>query len=67
MICCELVVVSAEIARSFDIDTYRNQLEARLGLTRSIMRGVIEKAGKNRQKIVFTEGDHPTRARSNLV
>ena len=53
-------MVSAEIAKSFDVDTYRNQLEARLGLTRSIMRGVIEKAGKNRQRIVFTEGDHPT-------
>ena len=53
-------MVSAEIARSFDVEAYRNQLEARLGLTRSIMRGVIEKAGKNRQRIVFTEGDHPT-------
>ncbi|MEE2747945.1 MAG: NADP-dependent malic enzyme [Candidatus Thermoplasmatota archaeon] len=53
-------MVSAEVARSFDADEYRNQLEARLGLTRSIMRGVIEKAGKNRQRIVFTEGDHPT-------
>ena len=53
-------MVSAEIARKFDVETYRNQLEARLGLTRSIMRGVIDKAGKNRQRIVFTEGDHPT-------
>jgi malate dehydrogenase (oxaloacetate-decarboxylating)(NADP+) len=53
-------MVSAEVARSFDVDEYRNQLEARLGLTRSIMRGVIDKAGKLRQRIVFTEGDHPT-------
>jgi len=53
-------VVSTEVARGFDVDVYRNQLEARLGLTRSIMRGVIEKAGKLRQRIVFTEGDHPT-------
>jgi malate dehydrogenase (oxaloacetate-decarboxylating)(NADP+) len=53
-------MVSTEIANSFDVDVYRNQLEARLGLTRSIMRGVIEKASKLRQRIVFTEGDHPT-------
>ena len=53
-------MVSAEVARAFDVDTYRNQLEARLGLTRSIMRGVIERAGRLRQRIVFTEGDHPT-------
>jgi malate dehydrogenase (oxaloacetate-decarboxylating)(NADP+) len=53
-------MVSAEVAKSFDADQYRNQLEARLGLTRSIMRGVIERAGRHRQRIVFTEGDHPT-------
>ncbi|MEC8926666.1 MAG: phosphate acyltransferase, partial [Candidatus Thermoplasmatota archaeon] len=53
-------MVSAEVARGFDVDRYRNELEARLGLTRSIMRGVIEKASKLRQRIVFTEGDHPT-------
>ena len=53
-------MVSTEVANSFDVETYRNQLEARLGLTRSIMRGVIEKAGRLRQRIVFTEGDHPT-------
>ena len=52
-------MVSAEVARAFDVDAYRNQLEARLGLTRSIMRGVIERAGRLRQRIVFTEGDHP--------
>jgi malate dehydrogenase (oxaloacetate-decarboxylating)(NADP+) len=53
-------MVSAEVAKSFDAAQYRNQLEARLGLTRSIMRGVIERAGRHRQRIVFTEGDHPT-------
>ena len=53
-------MVSAEVAKSFDVDEYRNQLEARLGLTRSIMRGVIERASRHRQRIVFTEGDHPT-------
>ncbi len=31
----------------FDIDTYREQLEARLGLTRSIMRRVINVADEH--------------------
>ena len=53
-------MVSPEVASSFDVEDYRNQLEARLGLTRSIMRGVIERAGRLRQRIVFTEGEHPT-------
>ena len=53
-------VVSSEVSKSFDLETYRHELESRLGLTRSIMRGVIEKARRYRQRIVFTEGDHPT-------
>ena len=44
----------------FDIDEYRNELEARLGLTRSIMRGVINQAKKEMKKIVFSEGEDPT-------
>ena len=44
----------------FDIDTYREQLEARLGLTRSIMRRVINRAKNTNKKIVFSEGENPT-------
>ena len=53
-------VASPDAAAAFDVETYRNQLEGRLGLTRSIMRGVIDQASRLRQRIVFTEGDHPT-------
>jgi malate dehydrogenase (oxaloacetate-decarboxylating)(NADP+) len=53
-------LVSPEIAKSFDVEVYRKELEARLGLTRSIMRGVIDQAGRSLKRIVFTEGDHPT-------
>jgi len=44
----------------FDIGSYREELEARLGLTRSIMRGVINQAKRDVQRIVFSEGEDPT-------
>jgi malate dehydrogenase (oxaloacetate-decarboxylating)(NADP+) len=53
-------LVSPEVAEAFDVDVYRKELESRLGLTRSIMRGVMDQASRNIQRIVFCEGDHPT-------
>lgn len=53
-------VANPDLAKSFDIDAYRKELEGRLGLTRSIMRGVIDQARSDKKKIVFCEGDHPT-------
>ncbi len=44
----------------FDVEKYREELEARLGLTRSIMRRVINKARQDKKRIVFSEGDNPT-------
>jgi len=44
----------------FNIEEYKNELEARLGLTRSIMRGVINQAKKDKKRIVFSEGEDPT-------
>jgi len=44
----------------FDIDRYRDELESRLGMTRSIMRRVINQAKRDKKKIVFCEGDDPT-------
>ena len=44
----------------FDIDKYREQLESRLGLTRSIMRRVINQAKRETKRIVFCEGEDPT-------
>ena len=46
--------------KDFDVNKYREDLEARLGLTRSIMRHVINQARKDRKKIVFSEGEEPT-------
>ena len=47
-------------ADEFDVERYREELESRLGLTRSIMRRVINIARKDRKKIVFSEGEDPT-------
>ena len=44
----------------FDVDRYREELESRLGLTRSIMRRVINIARKDKKRIVFSEGEDPT-------
>jgi len=47
-------------ADEFDVEKYREELEARLGLTRSIMRDVINRARRDRKRIVFSEGEEPT-------
>lgn len=44
----------------FNIEKYKEELEARLGLTRSIMRRVINKAKNTNKRIVFSEGEDPT-------
>ena len=44
----------------FNPEKYREELEARLGLTRSIMRRVINIARKESKRIVFSEGEDPT-------
>ena len=42
---------------SFDLQRYREELESRLGLTRSVMRSVINRAKRDLQRIVFSEGE----------
>ena len=52
--------ISRISAEEFDVEKYREELEARLGLTRSIMRDVINRARRDRKRIVFSEGEEPT-------
>jgi len=40
-----------------DLDSYRDQLEARLGRGREVMRSVIVRAKKDEKRIVFPEGE----------
>ena len=44
----------------FNLEKYRDKLESRLGLTRSIMRRVINQAKRDQKRIVFCEGEDPT-------
>jgi malate dehydrogenase (oxaloacetate-decarboxylating)(NADP+) len=41
-----------------DIEEYKEKLEARLGMSRKVMRKVINKAKKEPKRIVYPEGDH---------
>ena len=53
----------------YDHEEYREELEARLGLTWSVMRSVINKVKGSGKKIVFPEGDNEKvlRAAAELV
>ena len=52
--------VASDVAREFiDLDAYREQLEARLGRARGIMRGLINRASRDPKTVVFPEGEEP--------
>jgi malate dehydrogenase (oxaloacetate-decarboxylating)(NADP+) len=50
-----------------DLDTYREQLEARLGKGWQLMRQISNKARRNPQRVVFGEGEHPKIIRAALI
>src|SRR5947208_1071827 len=55
-------VASGVAKEMIDLENYREQLEARLGRARGIMRGIINRAVRDPKRIVFPEGgaqDHP--------
>ncbi|MSS72018.1 MAG: phosphate acetyltransferase [Candidatus Latescibacteria bacterium] len=43
---------------SVNLDTYRHELEKRLGRSHEIARGIIHKARRDPKRIVFPEGEH---------
>lgn len=52
--------VASGATREFvDLDGYRDQLEARLGRARGIMRGIINRAVRDPKRVVFPEGEEP--------
>ncbi|MDE3150929.1 MAG: NADP-dependent malic enzyme, partial [Gemmatimonadota bacterium] len=62
--------VASGVAREFvEVEIYREQLEARLGRARGIMRGLINRAIQQPKRVVFPEGEEPKviRAASILV
>jgi malate dehydrogenase (oxaloacetate-decarboxylating)(NADP+) len=50
-----------------DLDEYREQLEARLGRARGVMRGIINRAVRDPRKVVFPEGEEPKVIRAAQV
>ncbi len=50
-----------------DLDEYEKQLEARLGRSRSVMRGVISKAQKQPKRVVFPEGEDTRILRACMI
>jgi malate dehydrogenase (oxaloacetate-decarboxylating)(NADP+) len=62
--------VASGVAKEFiDLESYREQLEERLGRARGIMRGLMNRASRDPRRIVFPEGEEPKiiRAASILV
>jgi malate dehydrogenase (oxaloacetate-decarboxylating)(NADP+) len=52
--------VASGVARDFvDLDTYREQLEGRLGRARGLMRGLMNRAAASPRRVVFPEGEDP--------
>ena len=62
-------VASGVAKEMIDLEQYRDQLEARLGRARGIMRGIINRATRDPKRIVFPEGEEPKiiRAARQLV
>ena len=50
--------IAAIAPEDFDKQRYRESLEARLGMSYSVMRGVFNQVKGRKKKIVFPEGDH---------
>jgi malate dehydrogenase (oxaloacetate-decarboxylating)(NADP+) len=50
--------VASGVAKEFvEVDTYRDQLEARQGRARGILRGIINRASSNPKRVVLAEGE----------
>src|SRR5215211_4873391 len=52
-------VASGASKEFMDLQGYRDQLEARLGRARGIMRGIINRAVRDPKRVVFPEGEEP--------
>ena len=50
--------VASVPSEEFSLQTYREDLEARLGMTFSIMRSIINQVRRRNKRIVFPEGDN---------
>jgi malate dehydrogenase (oxaloacetate-decarboxylating)(NADP+) len=60
-------VTSGASSKFIDLAEYREQLEARLGRARGIMRGIINRAVRDPKRVVFPEGEDPKVIRAARV
>ncbi len=60
-------VASGATNKFMDLETYREQLEARLGRARGIMRGIINRAVRDPKSVVFPEGEDPKVIRASQM
>jgi malate dehydrogenase (oxaloacetate-decarboxylating)(NADP+) len=52
--------IGSGVAKEFiEVEAYREQLEGRLGQSRSVMRGIQMRAHRNPKRVVFPEGEDP--------
>ena len=65
----EAAIESGVARKEIDSETYREDLEARLGKSREMMRVVLNKAKSDPKRLVLAEGDDPKmiRAASQLI
>ncbi|MDB4912500.1 MAG: malic enzyme [Gemmatimonadetes bacterium] len=60
--------VASGVAKEFiDLESYREQLEERLGRARGIMRGLMNRASRDPRRIVFPEGEEPKIIRAAAI
>ncbi len=60
--------VASGVAKEFvDVDAYREQLEARLGRARGIIRGIINRAVRDPKRVVLPEGEQRKMIRAARV
>jgi len=60
--------IDSGVARNeIDIEQYKEELEARLGRSREVMRVMLNKARKEPKRIVFPEGDHEKILRATQI
>ncbi len=52
-------VATGVTTQFIDLDDYRDQLEARQGRARGVMRGIINRAVADPRRVVFPEGEEP--------
>ena len=60
-------VATGATNKFIDLDQYREELEARLGRARGVMRGIINRAVRDPRKVVLPEGEEPKVIRAAQV